>query len=793
MNLPLKRPGYDYGFSLIEILIAVVVLATGLLALTALQGKLAQASAEAKTRSRVASMLATRMEFLRAAQYDNVALDVPAGGDTDSDGIETNGPYSTCAGGDAWICATQTESATDQMKVYQRIRRFTSAVGAVSFAVNGGAPANVAIPEFKRITLAATWKDASGGDHRLGVSSDVSSLTLSSKTIPNQPPDGSAGGRAIVRQESPVVDGVIPLTSGNDATAASNPRPEVLELTGSDRKVVGTRFNVLTYSGDTGAVRIQRRVETSVIKCTCEYGRGNQLPVIYREPKWPAVWDGTQYKLSKTVLADGNAPGTAANAGPTVSEQSALCTECCRDHHDTATSTPKFDPERTAGVSKYRYAAGVLLPQTNTSSGEYLDACRLIRVDGFWRTAADTYSRHFALLPTKASTLKPTRPATTGVPTDTAVTDYGTFAKQYVGGITGGSATPPSNADSIFSGYGTLVTTTPSVLPIEVESPADTRYLHARGLYIDSLEADARALIGKALADKPRYCPSPSTGTTKSDAECVLLYLPVSTINLTELANWVPRKNSLPTTVIQVDGDNDNVYVWNVGQPSRSATQRDTGTTGATADSVSSINSSNVGLTRMDQNGQNEIDPNDGTAGTDFQQFSIGSTVDNGHSFWVNVIGPPSYNVSWTGAGCNVPEGAAFFKCTNLPDDQSRTVTITIAGYNYRGADLKNEANPCGGGNTDVPQYYNYAIGTSVEKCAVTLAGVVVPGTCSTITPSRNVVIGTDGRKIEATEIDVGVKENEIIRISATSALTAFPTTGCSASPARPIYNYLDY
>ena len=613
----IRRNATQSGFSLIEILIAVVILATGLLALTALQGRLAQASADAKTRSRVASMLATRLEELRAGQYANAALAVDATSGSTTNSFSCN----TSTGMPAWLCSAQTESATTGLGVTQVVSRWTSAVrvgSAVSFAVAGGTAADLSIPEFKRIDLTATWNDASGAGHRLSVSSDVSPLTITSNTIPPASNNGVGGRNPIVRQDSPVTAGVIPLTVGNDATAASNPRPEVLELNGNSRKIVGTRFNVLTYQGDSGAVRIQRRVETSVIKCSCRYGRGNQLPAIYREPQWPAVWDGTQYKVSKIVRVDGNAPGFTADAGPDPNEdeQSELCTECCRDHHDTSTSSPKFDPERSSGVSKYQYTAGILTVQANTSSGDYIDACRLIRVDGFWRTAADTYARHFALLPTKAKVATPTRPATTGVPTNTAVTDYGTFAKAYIGGITGTSATPPTNADSIFGGYASLVTTTPVVMALNVETPADVRYLHARGLYLDSLEADARALIVKALADRPRYCPAAADA-----AECVLLYLPVSTINLTELSEWLPRKNNLPSSVIQVDGDNDSVYVWDVGQPSRSSTQRDTGANGETADGVARINPSNVGLTRMNPNALDEIDPFDGTSLTDLQQF----------------------------------------------------------------------------------------------------------------------------------------------------------------------------
>ena len=70
-----RTPGRSGGFSLIEVMIAVVVLATGLLALAALQASLTRSSAEAKTRSRVAAMLSARMDELRGSGYDNALLD----------------------------------------------------------------------------------------------------------------------------------------------------------------------------------------------------------------------------------------------------------------------------------------------------------------------------------------------------------------------------------------------------------------------------------------------------------------------------------------------------------------------------------------------------------------------------------------------------------------------------------------------------------------------------------------------------------------------------------------------
>ncbi len=193
----------------------------------------------------------------------------------------------------------------------QQVERYASAIGASSFAVSGTAAANLAIPEFKRITLTATWTDASGSGKRLSVSSDLSPLSLTSATIPNAPNGGGSGGRAIVRQDNPAGPGVIPIAiGGGDATAASNPRPEIIGKN-QNQTAVGTRFDVLTYEGLSGASVIQRRVETAVIACTCEYGAGgNNLGEIYRTAQWPAEWTGERYEVVAPAGAT-VAPGDA--------------------------------------------------------------------------------------------------------------------------------------------------------------------------------------------------------------------------------------------------------------------------------------------------------------------------------------------------------------------------------------------------------------------------------------------------------------------------------------------------
>jgi len=778
------------GFSLIEILIAVVILSTGFLALTALQGRLAQASAEAKVRSRVAAMLTSRMDALRAGAYENSALVAV-----------TN----TCSGGaPVWLCDAQTESGITGLSVGQAVSRYSSAVGANTFLTSGGPAAAVGIPEFKRIVLTATWTDAAGAPHNLGMSSDLSELALSASLFPSES-GGSAGISPLVRQDSPATDGVIPLTVGNEATAASNPRPEILEGQGNSRDIVGTRFDVLTYQGNTGAALIQRRIETSVIQCSCRYGNGGatNLGAISATPQWPVAWDGQKYRLIKTVNpADSttNAPGAGKNAGPTDVDQSALCTECCRDHHDLDGSTPdeRFDPQRSAPFSKFQRSGATFVAATT----DYVDACRLVRVDGFWRTATDMYARHFGLLPTKSKTEIDevggvasvlSNPATSGVPRSSAVKTYETFVKSYLAGIAGTSSIPPTDADTRFANYASIAA---QPTTIGLNAAPDMRYLHARGLYVDYLSEDAKKLLIKALANKSRYCPDAT-----SDAECVLLYLPLSTINLTEIANWGPRFSaspaSAPSSVVDVNNDRAETQIWDPIEPTRGSTRRDAGTAAQRAFAVAMIGKSNAGVAvapEIDAFDVSDVGPGSSLL-NDAQEFTIGTvTNSNEPKFYVLTTGLLSDVTlalsSNLGSCSGTPKG-----CVGIPDDSAdHQVTLTVTGYNANGpTDRQN--NPCGNGNVLRPQYRNYALSDSYRVCS-DAAGTA---SCQTLSSTASIQGGNtnDGRKDETSIKRVTVSKGRYLFLTFTPTAPPLTQAGytCSGSgnQATSVWTDLGY
>src|SRR6478672_7229784 len=471
MNISISKGRGMSGFSLLEVMIAVVILATGLLALAALQGSLTRSSADAKVRGRVVAMLSARMDDLRSVGYGSLVDSGPTTITSTTGDCDPATPDGT-----DWLDCTRAQAGLESLSATQTVTTWS---GASSFVA--GATSDPTVPQFKRLALTATWRDASDTDHQLEMASDVSSLALTNNVI--VPPDDQTvtDTGPLVRTINPATSGVIPIALGNgSANAASNPTPELVGQR-NNQQIVGTKFTVLNYTPPAGAeVVIQKRFETEVIKCSCKYGAGGtNLPAIYQTAQWPAIWTGKRYDLYQPAVA-GNAPGQALSSGPKPGvKQSPLCQECCRDHHDTnATGVAKFDPERSDG-SKAKFdlnGSGALVPVNNTSNGTYVDACRVIRVDGFWRTASDMYSRQLGLLETE--TVAGAK-AKTGLPTAAATTAYTSFVKNYLKQYDGTSTkNPPTGAQALFdSTAGINVPAAPGVI-INAASTSDYRYLH---------------------------------------------------------------------------------------------------------------------------------------------------------------------------------------------------------------------------------------------------------------------------------------------------------------------------
>lgn len=506
------------GFSLIDALIAAVVLGIGLLALAALQASVTRNAADSRARSQVMAFVEQIVERQRAYGVSgNFAL------------VPLASLWTT-----AEVTAAQNAAGVSNLNLAMTATHYDGRTG--SFVVTTSAlPASA--PQYKILRSVATWTDASGQARRIDLASVLSPRVISSSRLPYNVATGGSGStaaRPIIRTGSPVEAGMIPIALGNgSSTASTNPKPEV----GNDAHVSETRFNVINYAAINNStnVTLQSKVETTVVGCTCNTATANASDTALR----PTYWDGVRYAPPKTAsyapLA-GRAVPTVVKGKPSFSPESPLCDVCCRDHHDpTGVSGPKFSPLRTSH-DHYSISAG---SYTTVTSGVYQDACRLIRVDGFWRVAADLSNNYFNLLEARNDTS-----ATPWVPTDSATTNYQRlvagngntpgFIDYKITSRTSGYNTPVAAAD--ISGAGGLEQVNsinnPAYIPLARTN--DSKWLHSRGLYIDHLEADAIAKINEI---KARDACKTSLAAMRA---CLLPYIPFTSINLTELTRWSP-------------------------------------------------------------------------------------------------------------------------------------------------------------------------------------------------------------------------------------------------------------
>lgn len=767
-NIVLKKK--TLGFSLIEVLLAVAIMSFGLLALASLQVSLMRSSSSSKAQSVALSLAKDKLEDLRAFRDIDAYRALDSSSDTpDSDpvtaGVQDFGGVTYTR---SWVISRYAYLSAGGTQ-FVPVTPNTGALSS-SYASNN---------EFKKITVTVTWTDASGTTATPVIVQDIISAL--------SPEDSAALSKqtSTTRPRGPIVKifnpgataGVIPIAVGNGSnSAATNPKPEL--VVGSS--VVETRFDVLTYAGLNGnTADAQSRVETSVVGCTCDFDAkpANQNPLTnLARSKRPTYWNGYRYVVP--IDATYVPPAGVSNA-----TQSDRCTTCCRDHHDSDSSViagvPKFSPYKSSHDHYNAFAVG----SPAVTTGEYKEACRLIRVDGFFRVAPDMNNDYFGLLATE-NLSGANYYATTPIPDSTAQTNYQGFVidylkERYIAGTgesypntTGTRYNNPSavgksaietthsinspalvdtkvlfngvplaaktinNAsksnpivlgtssahgfvvgDSVYiSGVGgmtqlngryftvsAVTLTTFTLLGVNSTAYSDytsggtvvgkrAKWLHSRGLFADFLEKEATVVVNDAKTNCVLQ-------TEQGKADCTLKYLPFTSINLTEIADW----ESAADTVVTVTNLDFSQSISSV-DPVRGkvASGNDSSSTNVTSLS----RPSNSGLLDLSFNA---ISPDDNVKLTDSQAFRANNmvvvvpSVFEG-SFFVNLTKPASpvftpgisfITGSQLSAACNV---AVPYKCpvnnaTNSPPtglgpadlvygDPAGTMGVVISGYN---------------------------------------------------------------------------------------------------------------
>lgn len=507
------------GFSLIEVLIAVLVLATGMLALAALQSALIRNSVDAKNRSQAMSIAVDTIERVRQNTGANI---------TDYENLPVGQTAWTAwapPAGVAGVGANYSADYESRRNVTRYVRESNQAVCGGEdvtpcFRVAGAADApQEGVAEFKRIDIEVRWTDPQDNVRTVSTSDIVGSVTDDkTSVIMDQTGQPSSGiGEPVSRIPKPSDAGIIPIAVGDgQETAASNPKP----ITGRERgRTDETQFQVLTYAVEAGNVaRLNRIIDNRVIGCRCTLSAASAVvdeTILIGTPVQPTFWDGAEY-VEPEAVANVKEGERGAPSDDTV--QSNLCTTCCMDHHDRASNAIRVDPFRTDEYPHEHYndpdESDTTIQFAKANSGDgYYEACRLIRVNGIFRVATDMRLDLMNLLETDEL-------ANESLPRADKIPIYQNAVKDFVKQrVVDGTQNPDMSAFP-------AVFVDPDLMNIEVPK---TRYMHNRGLYIDHLETPAQEALTKALAE----CPG-----SKPKVDCALAVLPFVSINTTEIAQW---------------------------------------------------------------------------------------------------------------------------------------------------------------------------------------------------------------------------------------------------------------
>jgi hypothetical protein len=551
-------------------------------------------------------------------------------------------------------------------------------------------------------------------------------------------------------------------------------------------------------------------------------------------------------------MVDSGEPHSSAASGVTQSDQ---CDICCRDHSDAgiASGEVKYDAV-TGDTNRYKVSTkangSVITPISLATSGDpaapvvadieaniYLDACRLIRVDGLWRVATDIQASHVGLIATNDEQGSSIDPAT---PDSDKQVLYATFVtnaiKAYLSAALPTAGSPnwvTFLTNTLASLFSTQAPDVPSTNPVLASTDGTYRYLHAHGLYIDHLEQDA---IDKLNAVMGGSCPSTATDFPR----CLLAYLPFSTINVSGLAAWTDTND----TVDQAGTTPLGKTALSLGQGTSDSSTCDTGTffggcvTGLNngyAFATATIGHSNSGIANSIPVSPYELLTTNNLSAA--QQFNVSNTSTS-DLIYAQVTGPDltptgfSSVVQFPNSALNSAINTALTWATNgrngncAPNsgkkvtspnpyscnttvDLTTPTTVTVAKYNQPvAAAAKTVKDPCGLGgknkNTtyDIPGLVCYSL--SSAKLSADAAGTTridcsatpMPAACYSIA-SPYTVGGTSKTTGETTSVVISSVTGSPVPLSNTylnltyvangSALGTVDTSTCATTLAPTI------
>lgn len=589
-DTPIRR-NRQGGFSLFEILVAIVVFAIGMLALSQYQGSLTRSSAIAAARTNAMHLAEQIIEQRRAFGLMGASAD-PA--DPPSYEEIVGSSYTLERGGlQFFVTETVTDlfhnRSTDSFSTVDETGSKTySDMKVLTVNVSWDPEGESVLPPF-RIDRSQTISVADMAAGEVTLSSAIKStvnkagsIVLSQKTkLPALP----------LRPYEPGSNpDVVSINLGNSRFKESlTPEPRVI----TRDELVETTFDVITFSQSGDDATFLRREEFRVVSCRCEL----QAPPEAAEDGGyrPTLWAADEYADGERVA---KATGLAIG-----SQQSQFCDICCQDHHDGGSgeqdvdSDPGrslYDPWRDTGDY---WASGTFsgdhkhydrdrrgnLVLADEAGDAYYESCRLVRKDGYWRVAQDLRREALTVFPFDYLD----QPSEVSVYSGYVTDGVNSYLDQASGNYP--QASPPPSMPAPASGTFPASTTVPTY------TGDLTQQLRSRGVYVDFMSSDLRAVIACLEAGFTALSCSQIDGNPikldRASGDNILELVPFFDLQLTWLTRWTESPANNP-----VDVSNQALATGNTH--SRGVARRGGGAGVATV--YASSHKGNLGLTDTD-------------------------------------------------------------------------------------------------------------------------------------------------------------------------------------------------
>lgn len=542
---------YAGGVTLLEVLLAMAVFVFGMLALVHLQGNLTRSNSDANMHTVAANVAEELIEQMRSFEQIEVEVGKRAFNDITTETVTVNRgniDYTVAITAEDWFFKADRVSVTKDKTDSDLSER------------------DLSISDFKYVELNVTWAggefqvdEGTGSTNRLG----SGTITVSS-IIPSVPVLGAAKvaakddgipGTPQVEYTPGARPDIVAISLGNEKFKESTtPEPVVIRRD----ELVETWFDVITYSQVNQTIFL-RREEFVAISCDCKLQSASGSG---KDGRKPTIWTGAEYAEGEEV---GKWYGVS-NAN----QQSQYCDVCCRDHHDIHTGyEDSYRPWQSRSNSNHKHydrsKQGAYVEATNNND-TYLEACRLVRKDGFFRVAHDFRMNQVNDFPENY------------LITDSQITEYSIFIKDIAESEFGSGTAPGSAATELtFDGRDSANT---SDLP--TASSAVEQQLRSRGLYLDTESAALTENIRNCFGNGDRtQCEAPN-------AQSAIELYPFFEVQLTGLARWTENKIGDP-----IDVSNDDDLTSNSFSRGKAAMA---GTKVGTSTVTAMIEDGNVGL-----------------------------------------------------------------------------------------------------------------------------------------------------------------------------------------------------